>query len=110
MSGSYRSSLSHMIQGTSMKRLALLFVSLALSILPIGCGEQAAPPAGTPGTGPYTGPSTKGVAQEESRTDVQESGPGRRKGNKKGSLSPIEIAAIRPEACARAPGAAWFSR
>jgi hypothetical protein len=64
MSGSYRSSLSHPFQGTSMKRLALLFASLALSTLPIGCGEQAAPPAGTPGTGPYTGPSTAGVAQK----------------------------------------------
>ncbi len=64
MSVSYRSTLSHTIQESSLKRLALFLVSLALSTLLVGCGEQAAPPAGTPGTGPYTGPSTRGVAQK----------------------------------------------
>lgn len=50
-----------------MKRLALLFVSLVFSILPVGCGEQVVPPAGTPGTGAYTGPPTAGECEKTGR-------------------------------------------
>jgi hypothetical protein len=47
-----------------MKRLTTILVSLVVSSSVIGCGEQSAPPAGTPGAGPYTGPPTAGVAQK----------------------------------------------
>jgi hypothetical protein len=48
-----------------MKRFPLLVASLILSAQMIGCGEGAAPPAGTPGTGPDTGPSTTGEAKKD---------------------------------------------
>ena len=48
-----------------MKRFALLFALLVLPTLMIGCGDDAPPPAGTPGTGPDTGPPTKGEAQKD---------------------------------------------
>ena len=48
-----------------MKRFALLFVLIVLPTLMIGCGDQSTPPAGTPGTGPDTGPPTKGEAQKD---------------------------------------------
>ena len=48
-----------------MKRFALLFSLIVLSFQLIGCGEDAAPPAGTPGTGPDTGPPTQGLAKKD---------------------------------------------
>jgi hypothetical protein len=48
-----------------MKRFALLFASLVLSAVLMGCGEEATPPAGTPGTGPDTGPATEGLAKKD---------------------------------------------
>jgi hypothetical protein len=48
-----------------MKRFALLFVVLVLSTQMIGCGEAPTPPAGKPGTGPDTGPPTKGEAKRD---------------------------------------------
>jgi hypothetical protein len=48
-----------------MKRFALLFASLVLSTVVIGCGDESTPPAGTPGTGPDTGPTTAGLAKKD---------------------------------------------
>jgi hypothetical protein len=48
-----------------MKRFAFLFASLVFSIQLIGCGDAATPPAGTPGTGPDTGPPTAGEAKKD---------------------------------------------
>jgi hypothetical protein len=36
-----------------------------LSFQMFGCGEAGVPPAGTPGTGPATGPPTKGEAMKD---------------------------------------------
>ena len=45
-----------------MKRLALLLTPCVFAFLLIGCGEQAAPPAGKMSDGPASGPPTKGEA------------------------------------------------
>jgi hypothetical protein len=48
-----------------MKRFVLLFALVVLPTLMIGCGDDSPPPAGTRGTGPDTGPPTKGEAQKD---------------------------------------------
>jgi hypothetical protein len=48
-----------------MKRIVPLFASFVLSTVMIGCGEEAAPPAGKMGEGTETGPSTKGLAKQD---------------------------------------------
>jgi hypothetical protein len=48
-----------------MKTFVVLLASLVLTTVVIGCGEAPTPPAGTPGTGPATGPPTAGLAKRD---------------------------------------------
>jgi hypothetical protein len=48
-----------------MKRFAVFLLLLAFSTQLIGCGEEAAPPAGTPGTGPPAPGAVKGEAKKD---------------------------------------------